>query len=169
MALFWSKLSHSPVRKISRFLAVVAIALSAGHLAQTMDAHKAVATADAISLPTKIVSLSASPEETGLMTKPNSLAKPLPAKHIFLPAPTTPTVVANSTPDCRPVLTALTEPGAMVALTLRAPCDGGVRVVVAHGGLTVTERVAANGRPVARLCLAAAGGADARGFAGQRH
>jgi hypothetical protein len=34
----------------------------------------------------------------------------------------------------------------MVALTLRAPCDGGARVVLSHGGLTVTERLDANGR-----------------------
>lgn len=146
MRFIWLKRSLNPVRRIGRILAIVAIALAAGHLVQTLAARKAVPAAAAVNLPTKIVELSASPEESGLKMKAESLAKPPPQKHIFLAPPVGPVPDAVQAHDCTPMLTALTEPGAMVALTLRAPCDGSARVVVAHGGLTVTERLAPNGR-----------------------
>ncbi len=126
-------------------MAVLAIAIAAGHLAQTLAARKPAPTADAASLPTKIVELSASPQDIGAMTKPESSAKPLPASHIFLTPSPGSTLGSATEHDCAPVLAASTERGAVVALTLRAPCDQGARVVVAHGGMTVTERVAANG------------------------
>lgn len=142
MAFSWSLFSLSPVRRIGRFLTVVAIALAAGHLAQTLATRKPVPVAALRAVPTKIVELSASPDDAGTTAQPVTLAKTIPDGRDFL----TPAAGAAGARDCMPELTASTEPGAKVALTLRAPCDTGARVVVAHGGLTVTERVATNGR-----------------------
>ncbi len=127
-------------------MAVLAIALAAGHLAQTLAARKATPMAAAVSLPTKIVVLSASPDDPGVKATTNVPVKPLPEQHIFLTPPVAPATDSALARDCTPVLTASTEPGATVALTLRAPCDSGARVVLAHGGLTITQRVGANGR-----------------------
>ncbi len=151
MAFLWSKLSQGSVRRIGirrlgRFLAILAIALAAGHLAQTVAARKAAPPLAAVNVPTKIVALSASPEATGLATKTDDPSKPLPLNHFFLTPPISQTLDVDLLHDCTPQLAASVEPGAMVALTLRAPCDRGARVVVAHGGLTVTGRVGANGR-----------------------
>ena len=143
MAFAWSKLSERPVRRLGRLLAVLAIAISAGHLVQTLAARKATAVVVADRVPTKIVQLSAAPEvETALPVVKPLTVKPLPAKHILAPLPETAPVTLR---DCKPVLTAAGAAEASVDLSLTAPCDGGARVVLAHGGLTVTGRLAADG------------------------
>ena len=53
--------------------------------------------------------------------------------------------VLAAAPACEEVLTAMAQPGAMLGLTLAAPCHAGERVVLRHAGLAVTGRVDAAG------------------------
>ena len=53
--------------------------------------------------------------------------------------------VLAAAPACEGVLTAMAQPGAMLGLTLAAPCHAGERVVLRHAGLAVTGRVDAAG------------------------
>jgi hypothetical protein len=46
---------------------------------------------------------------------------------------------------CAPALSAVATPGAVLSLALVAPCDGGARVVLRHGGLAVTGRLSGAG------------------------
>ena len=60
------KLPPPPLRRIARFLAVVAIALAAGHLVQTLAARKTVQLVQAeTKTPTNVVQLSAGADEEG--------------------------------------------------------------------------------------------------------
>ena len=43
------------------------------------------------------------------------------------------------------VLDLIAEPDAMIGITLVAPCQADARVVLSHGGLTVTARATATG------------------------
>ena len=146
MAKLGSTLSALPVRRAGRLLAVLAVALAAGHLAQTLASKKAAPPAlSALKSPVNVVQLSAAPEKAGLTA---AVLAPS-AGHGVPPTQGNPTPSVVSA--CTPTLHLAAVPGAMVAVRLTAPCDAGARVELHHAGLTLTERVAANGQMTARL------------------
>lgn len=139
------------MRQLARCAAVLAVALAAGHLAQTLALREAsVPKQVMVKAPVNIVQLSGSPADdsvTAPLLEPKFVQAPSPVHVPALPAPTTaeplPKVVVAR--DCAPQMALQTAPGGMVLLSLSAPCDGGARVVLRHAGLTFTERMMADG------------------------
>lgn len=143
-----SKFPTIPVPRLARFLAVIAIAMAAGQLVQTLAARKPVAGAVAMSdTPQEIVQLSASnviPEERApLSAKPEGIFAVAGTKTELEPTPL-PQVAAL--PDCQIDLALDAEPAAMIGVTLLAPCNANERVVLRHAGLAVTAKLGADGR-----------------------
>lgn len=146
MAKLGSTLSALPVRRAGRLLAVLAVALAAGHLAQTLASRKAPPTAlSALKSPVNIVQLSAEPDVAGLVAP---LLAPAGDHGVAAMQAASPQAVVSA---CTPTLHLGAAAGAMVSVSLTAPCDGGARVELRHAGLTLTERVAANGHMSARV------------------
>jgi hypothetical protein len=149
MGQFESVLSSERLRWAARFLAVLAIALAAGHLVQTLAARKAALEPAQSSLtapanlksPVNIVQLSSTPNEAGL-TAPLLAAPVLPAA---------PLAASPQSVDCTPRMQLKAAPGAMVDMTVSAPCDASAPVVLKHAGLVVSERIGALGHLVLRL------------------
>jgi hypothetical protein len=147
-------------RKAARVIAVLAVALAAGHLAQNMGnkpAAKPAASAELAKQPTKIETVAAGPETApqSLTAKPEALA-PLPAAPVAAPvaalmAPVeTPVVQPPATQTstvqaCDATLDLLVEQNAMIGITLIAPCNPNQRVVLRHGGLAVTGQTTSTG------------------------
>lgn len=147
-------------RKAARVIAVLAVALAAGHLAQNMGnkpAAKPAASAELAKQPTKIETVAAGPETApqSLTAKPEALA-PLPAAPLAAPvaalmAPVeTPVVQPPATQTstvqaCDATLDLLVEQNAMIGITLIAPCNPNQRVVLRHGGLAVTGQTTSTG------------------------
>lgn len=148
-------------RTATRGIAILAVALAAGHLVQTMAANKAAerAVAAAKSEPKDIVQLAAVAEATAKTATRQEIVAPkvdlstlapLPAD---LPAPVVPveavepeTLPAPAVADaCTTSLDLLVEPPALIGLTLLAPCHINERVVLRHAGLAVTARTTATG------------------------
>ncbi len=71
------------------------------------------------------------------------------------PAP----AIAAAADPCDPSLEVFAEDGAMLGLTLLAPCRAGERVVLRHGGLSVSMQTLATGSLFATLPAMAADGA----------
>ena len=155
-------------RKAARVIAVLAVALAAGHLAQNMGnkpAAKPAASAELAKQPTKIETVAAGPETApqSLTAKPEALA-PLPAAPVAatvvapLAAPVTALMAPVETPVVQPpatqtstvqacdaTLDLLVEQNAMIGITLIAPCNPNQRVVLRHGGLAVTGQTTSTG------------------------
>ena len=132
------KLPPLPLRRIARFIAVLAIAIAAGHLAQTLAARKPSSQAQtALKVPVGIVQLSAGAIDSGPVVP---LAMPR-RPHSVDPLP----IAASATPVCATQLTLQAEAGAMIGLSLQAPCHGAERVVLRHTGLAVTLKTGADG------------------------
>lgn len=145
-------LTLSP-RRIGWFVALLGIAMAAGHLAQTIAARNPAKLAQASPKePTHIVMLSAGPSESGLtapLLRPKAdpgdpaapnltrLAKPTPAE-------AEPQAAVRA--DCAREVSVTPAPGAMAAIAVAAPCDGGARIVLRHAGLSLTERLPADGK-----------------------
>ncbi len=133
------KLPSLPLRRIARVLAVLAIALAAGHLVQTLAARKPVHQVQAAAkTPVKIVQLSAGSDDAGLAAaRPvQPPARPLAARPTAAPA----------APICTTTLDLLQKPGALIGVTLKAPCHDGERVVLRHAGLAVTAKTDVDGK-----------------------
>lgn len=161
-------------RKAARGIAVLAVALAAGHLVQNMgdkSAAKPAASAQLAKKPDRVEIVAAGPETT----KPVAPAKPaeaapLPAAPLAATiAPTLPAapevkvevrkaaepVIAPQEPAAKPVeitdtacdvsLDLMGEANAMIGITLIAPCNPNERVVLRQGGLAVTGQTTANG------------------------
>ncbi len=136
-----------PIPRLARFTAVVAVAMAAGHLAQTLAAHQlpAVAAAARQGLPIHIVQLSSGGGDEAPWTGP---------------APAIATTAA-----CPVDLSLNALPQAMLSVRLTAPCRQGERVVLHQAGLAVTGRVGADGKLTATLPAFTAEGAVAVLFA----
>lgn len=124
------------IRTIALGTTVATVALGAGHMVQTRAGTDAVERArsapapwEAHAVPRNIVTLSAGPAIPG---------EPVPDL-----AP--PTLEPVAVPDCTSDLKVTAAPGALLDVALTAPCDGGVRVVLRHGGLAVTARLPETG------------------------
>ena len=130
-----------PIRRLARVLAVVAIAMAAGHLVQTLAQRKPVTEAKAVAVvPKDIVQLSA-----------GNLAEPaLPAVKPILVSSTD--VVPEPAPEplvavasCPLDLALDAQPAAMIGVVVLAPCHAQERVVLRHAGLAVTAKLGADG------------------------
>lgn len=141
------KLPPIPLPRLTRFLAVVAIAMAAGHLVQTLNARKpAIKAVAATSTPQDIVQLSAGSRAEPAAIVPQSV-KPM----NFIMAASA-EVVQDAAPALQPVagacpieLTLAAQPAAMIGIALLAPCHAQERVVLRHAGLAITARLGADG------------------------
>ena len=146
-----------PIQRLARFLAVIAIAIAAGHLMQTLAARKPDAkAAAAVSIPQDIVQLMAvsrpEPFVTVAATTEQAVTAPEIAKpaEIILVASADPVVeeapVELTLADTCPIDLALSaSAGAVINISLSAPCHALERVVLRHAGLAVTARLDAMG------------------------
>jgi hypothetical protein len=127
------KLVALPIPRIARLTAVVAIAMAAGHLVQSMAAHQPAAPvmAEAEVLPTHIVQLSS----TGV-TEP-ALPMPNPEPHVL---------ALEAAPVCETALTLRALPQGMMDVVLQAPCHTGQRVVLRQADLAITLKLGADGK-----------------------
>ena len=143
-------------RRLARILAVLAIAMAAGHLVQSLagkrgaqmsKAGPVVATAAA---PVKVVTLSAGavPELPALPAMP-TFPTAMPLLVLTDPQPM-PAPVATVV-DCTIGLGLTPQPGAMIGLSLHAPCLPDARVVLRHAGLAVTAQTDARGALTTQL------------------
>lgn len=135
-------------KKALRVSAVVIVALAAGHAAETLKApvgQAAFSLESLRALPT--------PEHAA-----RAAADPIP-QSASLNAPDKPglddvtgiTTIAATVPDrsddpCQPILGLSAMPGAMLALSLAAPCNANQRVVIRHAGLAFTAQTDGSGR-----------------------
>ena len=146
--LILQKLPPIPIPRLARFLAVIAIAMAAGHLVQTLAARKPAARAvAATSTPQGIVQLSAgSPAEQAVIVPQTS--KPLD----FITAASAEAVLeqraaAPIVAEACPVDLALdVQPAAKIGIVILAPCHAQERVVLRHAGLAVTAKLGPDGR-----------------------
>lgn len=155
-------------RRLARIGAVVVVALAAGHLVQTMATRKASPTAVAEApspRPASVVQLAGTNEPAAVPSIPKPAlpaaalaATPQPASVVTLPVPPVPqpVVIADA---CPVTLDLMADPGAMIGVTLLAPCAPNARVVVQHGGLAITARTSLTGTMFLSIPALAADGA----------
>lgn len=134
--------------------AVLGLALGAGHLVQKEAGSDALARAasapapwDSPVVPKNIVTLSAGPVASGQpATLPAGQAVQATVAPPVAPATAAPaTALLAPDADCKPLLSVSALPGALLDLSLRAPCAAGERVVLRHDGLALTARIADDG------------------------
>ncbi len=147
MPLF-AKLPALNVRRLARFLAVVAIAMAAGHLAQTLAAHKPAPHVAAIAKPTDIVQLSSSGSDRPAASLPRSVdpmsfIETVSTAATNLPTPFEPAVATVA--PCTDSLALQAQPAGLISVQLSASCHELERVVLHHAGLAVTGKVGTDG------------------------
>ncbi len=139
-----------PLRRLARILAVMAIAMAAGHLVQTLADRKPAALAQAVpsfapKLPTDIVQLSANSTTVSTYVAP----APVLASSIEVQPDVTVAVAPTPTPtlaaSCPLDLALDAQPAAMMGIIVLAPCNAGERIVLRHAGLAVTAKLDADG------------------------
>lgn len=159
-------------RRLARGVAVIIIALGAGHLVQTMSdtgAKQRVAQNDVTQKAKHIETLAAGAETVKPAADPALAAPRLPAAvatapeaAVKLPAPATvvetlpvkPAVVQPvevAADPCPVTLDLNKSENAMITLMLTAPCHPAERVVLKHAGLAVSAQTLASGALVASL------------------
>lgn len=137
-----------PMRRLARVFALVAIAMAAGHLIQTLAARKTVAVASAMqNVPQDIVPLSAAAEEAPVVVFVRTVA---PADYLSA-ATTMDRIRATVIPTCNDSLTVQAGAGGMIGVDLSATCRPAQRVVLRHAGLAVTYRIGDDGRLLAQV------------------
>lgn len=139
-------------RKLIRAAAVIAVALGAGHVAQSGSGPGGIYVASFVpqarapkAAPVSVSLEPQMPGLTGLDAAMPSLPKAAPRPVIAaVPALSTPDM-AEAPTDCTPLLALSARPGAVVDLLLSAPCRPDERVVLRHAGLAVTYQTNAAG------------------------
>ncbi len=132
-----------PLRRLARVFALVAIAMAAGHLIQTLAARKSVAVASAVqNLPSNIVPLSAGTKDAPVVVFVRPVA---PVDH-FSAGTTMDRIRGTMAPVCKDVLALEARAGGMIGIYLTTGCRAAERVVLRHAGLAVTVRVGGDGR-----------------------
>lgn len=141
-------------RRLARIAAVLVVALAAGHLLQSISAKRLARTAKTEThQPTQIVPLAAGDSAMASATiigpAPKSDTVPLDAAALAQApdvAPQPPVPAALAAPDPCPLSLELTDQaGAMVGVSLLAPCRANQRVVLRHAGLAFTGQTNAVG------------------------
>lgn len=136
-------------RKAARGIAVIAIALGAGQLAQSMtdrgapqQAAKATLSQKPKHIETVAATAEISPPSAAMTTAQATLTLPLSgAAQPVQPAP--PESLAENT--CPVTFDLSSDENAMLRLTLVAPCHKNERVVLKHAGLAVTGKTTVTG------------------------
>jgi hypothetical protein len=144
-------------RRIARVVAVLSIALAAGHLVQT-KAAKDQARHSLEQRPEAIEQVAAGPETSAPRpVQPALIAMPkVPLAVLAPPVMPQPVLAAPSAADAAPQTAApdqvcaarldlVAQPAAMIGLALAAPCHVEERVVVQHAGLTFSTLTSATG------------------------
>jgi len=132
-------------KRLLRAAAVIAAAFAAGHAAETL---KSPVFTETVSVKAGSPVLPAAPAaEAGAVPQSASLAAPGKAG---LEDVTGIVSVAGSRPldadACAPQLGLTAAPGAMIAVSLSAPCNRNERVVIRHSGLAFTLRTGPSGQ-----------------------
>ena len=142
-----------PIRRLARVLAVMAIAMAAGHLVQTLADRKPVAMAQAATsisqhVPMAIVQLSAGNAPKPTYIAPAPVVPVLAASTELAPEPVA-TLVPMAAPiaakTCPLDLALDAQPAAMIGIVVLAPCHADERIVLRHAGLAVTAKLGADG------------------------
>ena len=134
-------------KKVLRITAAVAVAAAAAHTAERLKAP-AVEQSVLVSA-ARLATSDASPDPSTESAVPQSASLSSPVeKRVGDLTGITP--VAATTPPaggdrCRPELQLSTQPGAMIRLSLAAPCNRGERFIVRHAGLAFSARTQADG------------------------
>lgn len=161
-------------RKAARGIAVLAVALAAGHLVQNMGHNpepKPTASAGLANQPAHVETVAARPKAATVAFAPK-VANPMaaaaaPKSDVPLEAltpevvvevrkanpvvPTAPEPPLQAADACDISLELMVQPNAMIGLTLLAPCHPHQRVVLHQGGLAVTGKTTATGALFAAL------------------
>lgn len=139
-------------RRAARGVAVLAVALTAGHLVQSMGktpVPKPVASAALTQKPVRVETVAAGPKAAALAQPVPKVV--VPETIVTADAGSTllrkPAAVTKAPPaiTCDVSLDLMAEPNAMIGLTLLAPCHPNQRVVLHQGGLAVTGKTTATG------------------------
>lgn len=124
-------------RRVFRAGAVLAVALAAGHLVQSLKHGSPVAARNAAQSGASDP-LSAKPA-LPVSASLSGAADPLADVTGITP------LASSATGGCATTLSLSVEPDAMVNTVLTAPCNGGEAVVLAHDGLKLTVKTSAQG------------------------
>lgn len=147
-------------RKLTLMIATGAVALGAGHIVQRKAADRTLAH-EGVVIVTDVEPVAAGPE-TVTQPTPAIAVAPMPAPVAVLPveqAPVAPVAIEvapapvrapamaelPAEPDCTAQLQLIPQPGAMIGLSLLAPCHPGERVVLRHAGMAVTGKTSESG------------------------
>lgn len=148
-------------RKLTLMIATGAVALGAGHIVQRKAADRTLAH-EGVVIVTDVEPVAAGPQ-TEAQPIPAIATVPMPAPVAALPveqAPVLPVaaeaapdpvltpdavVELPAEPDCTAQLQLIPQPGAMIGLSLLAPCHPGERVVLRHAGMAVTGKTSESG------------------------
>ncbi len=145
------------VRGVGRGMAIIAIALAAGHLVQTLaQRHETACRQSAAKAPVNVVQLVAStdlqePQAVSLVASTHSQITQATDTAPALPTAADPLPEVVDAVECAPRMHLALTAGAMVAVTLSAPCDGTARVVLRHAGLAVTQHLRPDGSLAVRV------------------
>jgi len=136
-------------RKLTLVVATGALAFGAGHFVQKRAADRMAAAAPLVV--SDVEPLAAGPENPAVM--PPSMAALVAAPAVLPPPIAAEAVAAVEAPpiDCSRQLDLISQPGAMIGLTLLAPCNPNERIVLRHAGLAVTGRTSPSGAYFATL------------------
>jgi hypothetical protein len=124
-----------------RSFAALAAALAAGHLTQTFR-PAAEAHTPSVAMVSEVAP---SPAVAASVPKSASLSSGLAGSEPDLVGITSVAAEVDSIEDCPATLGLSAATGAMIHLSLSAPCNRGERVVVRHSGLSFTARTDENG------------------------
>lgn len=140
-------------KKILRIAAAVAVAAAAAHTAERMKAPAVEQSLLVSAARLANSDLSPVPSVAEAVPKSASLNSPSEDRVGDLTGITS---VAATTPPagndhCRPAIELAALPGAMIHLTLAAPCNRAERFIVRHAGLSFSARTQADGRATVTL------------------
>ena len=138
-------------RRIASVIAVVAVALGAGHFVQSQATADAADVAEAPQTPAapldrveQVVTVAATAAEMTQVV-PQPIPSVVPVAVTSEPKTDTPAQSEPQTEDCPVHLDLVPQDGAMLGVTLVAPCHADERVTLSHAGLMVTARTTATG------------------------
>lgn len=135
-------------KKVLRITAAVAVAALAAHTAESQKGH-GPARSPVLAAAERLSPARPSPEATGAAGVPPSaslgaptdapLGKLIGITPVAAPAP------AGASDQCRPVMQLQAAPGAMILVSLSAPCNRSERIVLRHSGIAFATRTDAGG------------------------
>lgn len=134
-------------KKVLRITAAVAVAFAAAHTAESQKGR---------SVSASLVVAATEPAETGstvvlagggMVPKSASLTGPSGKElgELVSITPVAATTAASGADHCRPRMELSAAPGAMILMSLSAPCNRNERIIVRHSGLSFTARTEHSG------------------------